>query len=106
LCKGAEVLTAAILLMLIHTTTRSWPQGRSLRLAPANRYGYLLTLIAMGVFAMVVVLHIAGHFSGHIGEAWPGSGLASDWSGHGMSTAEASAYVVSVGNVFGQAPRT
>lgn len=72
LCKGAELLTTAILLMLIHSTTRSWPRGRSLRLAPANRFAYLLMLVAMGVFATVVALHVVGHMSGHMGGMLPG----------------------------------
>jgi hypothetical protein len=65
LCKGAEAVCAAVLLRLLHGTTRGWPRGRSLHLAPANRYGYLVALVAMGLFATALVLHLAGHLAVH-----------------------------------------
>ena len=60
-CKGAEVLAAVGLLLSIHTSTRGWPTGRSLRMAPANRYAYLLALVLAGAVAALYLAHGGDH---------------------------------------------
>ena len=63
--KVAELVTAAALLVSIHTTTRFWPSGRSLRLAPLNRYAYLLVLVCMGVVFAIMALDTGTHLAPH-----------------------------------------
>ena len=61
--KGSELVALGGLLASIHTTTRNWPRGRSVRLAPFNRYAYLLALMLMGVIAALLLVHTRGHHS-------------------------------------------
>ena len=62
-CKGAELLVVVGLLLSIHTTTRSWPTGRSIRMAPYNRYAYLVALVLTGAVAALYLSHSGGHLS-------------------------------------------
>ncbi len=59
--KGGELVALGGLLASIHVTTRNWPRGRSVRLAPFNRYAYLLALLLMGVIAALLLVHTGGH---------------------------------------------
>ena len=59
--KSSELVALSGLLASIHATTRNWPRGRSLRLAPFNRYAYLLALMLMGVIAALLIVHSGGH---------------------------------------------
>ena len=61
--KSSEVIALGGLLVSIHATTRTWPRGRSLRLAPFNRYAYLLALILIGVIAALLLVHTGAHDS-------------------------------------------
>jgi hypothetical protein len=63
--KVAELVTGTALLVSIHTTTRPWPRGRSLRLAPFNRYAYLLVLVCMGVVFALIALDTGTHLAPH-----------------------------------------
>jgi hypothetical protein len=62
-CKGAELLAVVGLLLSIHTTTRDWPTGRSIRMAPYNRYAYLIALVLTGAVAALYLSHSGSHFS-------------------------------------------
>ena len=59
--KGSELVALSGLLASVHATTRDWPRGRSPRLAPFNRYAYLLALMLMGVIAALLLVHTGGH---------------------------------------------
>ena len=61
--NGSELVALGGLLASIHITTRNWPRGRSVRLAPFNRYAYLLALMLMGVIAALLLVHTGGHHS-------------------------------------------
>ena len=60
-CKAAELLAAVGLLLSVHTTTRGWPTGPSPRMAPFNRYAYLLALVLAGAVAALYLAHGGNH---------------------------------------------
>ena len=61
MAKGSELVALSGLLASIHATTRDWPRGLSPRLAPFNRYAFLLALLLMSVIAALLLVHTGGH---------------------------------------------
>lgn len=61
--KAAELLTGGALLAAIFHTAHGWPRGRSSRLAPFNRYAYLVVLLAAGIAIGLAVVEVGAQLS-------------------------------------------
>ena len=76
--KSAELVALGGLLASMHTTTRAWRRGPSLRLAPYSRYVSLLALVGIGVILALLAIRVGSYLTPHE-EEHEGSSSGRPW---------------------------